>query len=431
MTHCLRCWRYNLQNAFALITLWVMFAHQALPQTVARPALVAARDLPVMAWGASPSDPEQLRQMKEAGLNASGFCRVADLDRVRDAGLACFVSDPRIEGLNWEKLPPEDTIRTNIAALKREVGSRPEVLGFLLRDEAPAALMPGLGRVAGLLREAMPDKWPYVNVFPYRVSSRYMGSPDFESYMKAFTDAVQPPFLSYDNYSLIGGEMLDYFYTNLDFMRRWAFRLGKPFWNCILANAHFVYMEPTDATFHLQVYGTLAYGGRGIQYFTYFNPTEGSFRSSAIDPFGNKTATWEMLRRINNELHVLAPVMLQLHSTGVYHSPDVPDQGKHLSESRWVKQVEMTRQFDEWAAPETILPPISGRLLLGEFEDGRGRPYLMVVNKNLQHSFRISIRLRESSHKLMRVSPFNGQEEAFGVDADFIAPGAGILLRIE
>ena len=41
-------------------------------------------------------------------------------------------------------------------------------------------------------------------------------------------------------------------------------------WNCILANAHFNYMEPSDATFNLQMYSTLAYGGRGIQYFTYF-----------------------------------------------------------------------------------------------------------------------------------------------------------------
>jgi hypothetical protein len=34
---------------------------------------VAPKDFAVMAWGNSPSDPEQLRGMREAGLNISGF----------------------------------------------------------------------------------------------------------------------------------------------------------------------------------------------------------------------------------------------------------------------------------------------------------------------------------------------------------------------
>ena len=37
------------------------------------------RDSAVMAWGSSPSDPEQLQFMKQAGLNISGFCRAEDL----------------------------------------------------------------------------------------------------------------------------------------------------------------------------------------------------------------------------------------------------------------------------------------------------------------------------------------------------------------
>ena len=62
------------------------------------PQPVAPKDFAVMAWGSSPSEPEQLRGMKEAGLNISGFCRAADLDRVRDAGLTCFVRDQRASG---------------------------------------------------------------------------------------------------------------------------------------------------------------------------------------------------------------------------------------------------------------------------------------------------------------------------------------------
>jgi hypothetical protein len=118
---------------------------------------------------------------------------------------------------------------------------------------------------------------------------------------------IGQPFLSYDNYSLVGGEMLDYFFTNLEIVRRLGLETKTPFWNCILANAHFNYMEPSDATFNLQVYSTLAYGGRGVQYFTYFTPQIGNYRLGAVDQFGNRTPTWEMLRRINNEIHAFAP----------------------------------------------------------------------------------------------------------------------------
>ena len=150
--------------------------------------------------------------------------------------------------------------------------------------------MPGMGKVAALLRAAMPDKWPYVNLFPYRVTAGRLGTATMTTYVRMLVKTIGQPFLSYDNYSLVNGEMLDYFYTNLEIVRRLGLETKTPFWNCILANAHFNYMEPSDATFHLQVYSTLAYGGRGIQYFTYFTPTVGNYRLGAIDQFGNRTA---------------------------------------------------------------------------------------------------------------------------------------------
>ncbi len=374
-----------------------------------------------MAWGRSPSDAEQLRWMKEAGLNISGFCRPEEIEQVRQAGLACFVSDKRISGYDWERLPPETELRRNIGEVVAAVKDHPAVLGFYLRDEPHASLMPALGRVASLLRELAPAKTTYVNLFPHRVSRERLGT-DYESYVRMLVDVVGQRFLSYDNYSLVGGEMLDSFYTNLEIIRRAALDKGVPFWNCILANAHFNYMEPSDATFALQVYATLAYGGRGIQYFTYFTPQIGNYRLAAVDPFGNKTPTWDMLRRINKQIHALAPTITALKSTGVYHYPDVPEQARPLAESRLVESVEMTQRY--------VRPPAAGRFLVGEFEDERGRPYFLLVNKDLNHSFQFRVRLRREG-KLVRVSPYSGREEPFGREMDWLGPGAGVLLRVE
>ncbi|MGH9630633.1 MAG: hypothetical protein ACRD7E_20160 [Bryobacteraceae bacterium] len=402
-----------------------LFAGAALlaqPQMFHDPERVPARTFPIMAWGGAPSDPAQLKLMKDAGLNAAGFCRIEDAGKVNEAGLSCFVSDERVNGYDWANLPPEQEIRKNLTEVVGQVGNNPAVLGFYLRDEPHSSVMPAMGRVARMLKELAPDKWPYVNLFPYRVSRERMGT-DYETYAKMLVDTIGQPFLSYDNYSLVDGEMLDYFYNNLEIVRKISQDAKTPFWNCVLANAHFNYMEPSDATFHLQAYATLAYGGRGIQYFTYYSPHNGNYRLGAIDQFGNKTATWDALRRINLQIHALAPTLLKLRSTGVYHYPDVPEYGKPLSEGKLVRNVSMVQRY--------VKPPTQGRFLIGEFEDEQGRPYFMIVNKDLNNSFQFGIDLRQEGRKLIRICNYSGKEEEFGREMDWLSPGAGILFRIE
>ena len=164
-------------------------------------------------------------------------------------------------------------------------------------------------------------------------------------------------------------------------------------------------MEPSDATFHLQVYSTMAYGGRGIQYFTYFAPTVGNYRLAAIDQFGNRTGTWEMLRRINNEIHALAPTLIQLRSTGVYHYPDVPEQGP-------AARSEPADQVGRDDAGICARPRLGARFLIGEFEDQRGRPYFMIVNKDLAQSFRFRVELKREGQAHSHVALF-GPRRAF------------------
>lgn len=401
----------------------LLFLPLALPQSFHTPKPAAPKDFAVMAWGQSPSDPAQLDGMREAGLNISGFCRAEDVARVQAAGLTCFVSDRTVENYDPLHLPPDAELRRHVAELKRQVGDNPAALGFFLRDEPDAPSMPGLGKLAAILREAMPDKWPYVNLFPYRVSPERLGTKDYDSYVRLLVKTIGQPFLSYDNYSLVNGDMLDYFYVNLEIVRRLSLETSAPFWNCILANSHFNYMEPSDATFNLQVYSTMAYGGRGIQYFTYLAPEIGNYRLAPVDQFGNQTATWDMLRRINNQIHALAPTLIGLHSTGVYHYPDVPEQGRPLAASKLIRRVEMTQRY--------VRPPVAGRFLIGEFADNRNRPYFLIVNKDLRNSFQFQIDLKQEGRKLVRISPYSGKEEPFGREMDWLAPGAGILFRVD
>ncbi len=85
--------------------------------------------------------------------------------------------------------------------------------------------------------------------------------------------------------------------------------------------------------------------------------------------------------------------------------------------------VEMTQRY--------VRPPAMGRLLVGEFEDSGGRPYIVLVNKDLRNSFQFSTRTRPEGRKLFRISPYSGREEPFGREMDWLAPGAGVLLRLQ
>lgn len=392
-------------------------------QEIFREQRVKPSDFAIMSWGPTPAEPQQLQWMKDAGINIAGFAEVGDLQVFEKAGLSVFVDDPRTTEYDFENPLDEAQVRRNIESLAAEVGENPAVIGFLLRDEPHARAMPSLGLVARVIREIMPGKWPYVNLFPIRVSSERMGVENYDDYVRLLVDSIQQPFLSYDNYSLVGGEMLEGFYTNLERVRRLSVETGTPFWNCVLSNAHFNYMENTDATYHLQAYATMAHGGRGIQYFSYFTWSNGNYRLGPIDQFGNKTPSWEMLRRINNQIHALAPTLKRLTSTGVYHYPYVPPDCRPLSESELVKSIELTQRY--------VVPPIQARVLIGEFRDEQQRRYLMLVNKDLIHSFRYRIDLKEPFTTLIHVSPYSGREEPFGYEMDWIAPGAGHLFRLE
>jgi hypothetical protein len=54
----------------------------------------------------------------------------------------------------------------------------------------------------------------------------------------------------------------------------------------------------------------------------------------------------------------------------------------------------------------------------------------MIVNKDLAQSFRFRVELKREG-KLIRTSPYSGREEPFGREMDWLAPGAGILFRVE
>jgi hypothetical protein len=283
-------------------------------------------------------------------------------------------------------------------------------------------MMPAIGHVADVLREAMPDKLPYVNLFPTYANSRQLGVGSYQDYVQSALTIIHPPFLSYDHYALVNGRTEDSFFTNMEIIRQVSQQAGIPFWSCILSVAFGKYMEPTDASVAAQTNAILAYGGRGIEYYTYTTLSIEDYRLGAYDRAGNRTPTWDMVKRANGKANALAPTFMHLRSTGVYHGSNVPKLCHPLAESRLVASVEPTTADLQFKAPH---------FLIGEFEDNQSRPYLMIVNADLIHSFNFKIHLRKRRSKLLWVSSISGQEQAYGSKADVLPPGGGMLFRVD
>lgn len=365
---------------------------------------------PLMAWGPTPGDPAVLAKMRECGITVAGFVDPSALDACRDAGLKAIVNDPRASNYDWKNVDPA-AARANIEALTKEVKDHPAVYGYYLRDEPTADIFPGLATVSALVKEFHPGAWPYINLFPNYADMGQLGSPDYDSHIKAFVETCKPTALSYDHYAPFeDGSLREGYFANLESMRKAALEHGLPFWNIILTSAHFNYRESTDADIRFQVYTSLAYGARGIAFFTYFTPKHGNYRLGPIDQFGNETPTWGKLRTVNLQVAQLAPTLLKLRSDRVYHFGEVP-------------------RGAQPPPADSLVESLAGPMLVGEFTHEDGSRHLLIVNKSFTASAPCHPKLRAEA-PLHQISPYTGQPTPFGGEGVWLAPGQGALLRI-
>ena len=412
---------FRFLAVFAFFLLFVSFVFAQKPaESVQR---VPPSEFIIFPWGGMPDDPANgqwgdltdmnamMKDLYDTGFNTSGFTGVSNLKHARYnrlMGILLPSFDPTQEATQAQADAAVQKLMESIT----DSEDRKAVYAVYLRDEPNASLFPKLNVWSNAVKKQ--GILPYINLFPDYASPQQLGTKDYEEHLDQYVAVCDPPYISYDNYSLFEGGRLDEnrFYGNLESIRNKSLRAGIPFWNVVLANAHFNYAEPSDATLAIQVYSTLAYGGKGIGYFTYYAPQVGNYRLAPIDRFGYRTKTWAMMRNINLQIHSLVPVYGKLKSVNVFHTGTVPRDGKGIESAQLVESVN------------------GNSLLVGEFVDPDGKPYAMVVNKNMQSSVTVDIQFKAKG-RIMLVSPFNRGLVPFGGEQVWLAPGCGALLTVQ
>jgi hypothetical protein len=368
---------------------------------------------PIMAWGTSPGDISVLNEMSECGLTVAGFVSPENLDMVNNAGMRAFVMDSRASGYDFTNID-YDKMADNVTSLVNEVGSHQALMGYYIKDEPNISEFSGLASVSELFQEVSPQKIPYINLYPNYANANQLGTEDYWEYLDYYVNTVNPPIISYDHYALMENEPLrEGYFSNLEAIRLVSIKYKRPFWNVILSTAHFAYREPTTADIRFQVFTTLAYGGKGISYFTYFAPKSSNCRTAPIDQFGNRTPTWSYIQNVNLSVQMLAPILLNLISTGVYHIGNVPKGCLTLPGNTLTRAVYG-----------------NGDYLLGEFAHINGSNYIIIVNKDFNNSTNFRLELNDPNSQIYRISSYTGNIEGLVDESDWLAPGQGVLLQV-
>ena len=373
----------------------------------------ATNFFPIMPWNNPPNDPAVLKRIHDCGFTLAGFVPVAALDNCQAAGLKAIISDARTSGYDWSNVDAAKA-RNNVSNLVAEVKQHPAVFGYYLRDEPLAGWFPQLEKVASAVRELAPGQWPYINLFPDYAENWQLGTTNYAEYLERFITTCHPKIVSYDNYSLMDdGSLRANYWSNLEAVHAACKKHGIEFWNIVLSVAHFNYREPSAADFRFEAYSSLAYGARGLSYFTYFAPPVGGYRGAPVDQFGHETQTWQWLQNVNLQVQKLAPTLLQLTCDEVYHIGNVPSDCK---------------------GPPTnsLVTGVSGdNFLVGDFTHQDNARYVMVVNKDLAKSRPCSPQFRRAPKSVKHVSPYSGVITPFEGEYVWLAPGQGVLLKPE
>lgn len=216
----------------------------------------------------------------------------------------------------------------------------PSYAGINFFDEPGPEYFPTLGEAFDLYREITGRHLAYANLLPNIYGDAY------DDYLDGFAEQVQPPVISYDRYPLLadGAEDAEYF-DNWARVRRAGLKAGLPTWVFIQTLAYTNHREPTEAEFHWQVNVSLAYGAKGIQYFTYWTPDPArgeGFQPGLLTVGGERTERYDFARDLNHDW--LRPVGQQLkpltpETVGHANEPDLPKGAEAWKADDWIRQV--------------------------------------------------------------------------------------------
>lgn len=192
----------------------------------------------------------------------------------------------------------------------RAFSDHPAIIGIDLGDEPSSADFPYYGQVAELVRELLPDKFLYLNLYPsYGMLAanseaqvrKELGVPTYREYLEAYCENVELPYLSFDHYAYTSGT--ERLLSDLETAASCCKAYGKKLFVVLQVNSYEETVFLSEAQLLFQALSALAYGASAVSWACY---SAGWWHNQVLDPEGNKTQQYEKLKSVNQKLRYLA-----------------------------------------------------------------------------------------------------------------------------
>ena len=199
----------------------------------------------------------------------------------------------------------------------RRFKDHPAVWAIDIGDEPSALDLPYYGEVVRSTAANFPSQFPYLNPFPNYalpgkegedLSKTQLGCKDYRTHIEIYCRNVPLDYISYDHYPWGWKNKVPAMFENLRIVADACTATWRSLWIVLQANTYEEgkrrNREMSVDTLRYQANAALAYGAEVLTWACW---TKGWWDNNAIDTNGVKTATYEMLKTVNAEMHKLSP----------------------------------------------------------------------------------------------------------------------------
>jgi hypothetical protein len=343
-------------------------------------------------WCPPPGTDEALDRVAQEGFNLT-WVSPEGLDLAQKHHLRAMLTSDLLAPAVLEQPAKLAQLDNLVESVRRH----PALEAYYIIDEPGANDFAGLGKLVAYLRDHDQEHLVYINLFPTYANEQQLGvntdealrsSADlplgatsrstndpvalrYREYLRRFVTTVKPDLISYDHYHFFKdgktGAAVDgkEYFLNLGLIRSAALEAGKPFLNIIQADTiEKNWRLPNAAETRWLVFTTLAYGGRGISYFTYWGPA--AYNGLYVD--GKPAERLPTIVALNHELTHLGAALMKLETVGVYHTEPVPYGAEPLP------------------AEAPVQVRTGGEFVIGLFGTTRRTEAFMIVNRDYQNA---------------------------------------------
>jgi hypothetical protein len=305
------------------------------------------------------------------------------LDYCQSVGIKAFLYDRRMP----HGLGPNGEGKTQIDAIVADYAAHPAFAGYWIGDEPGAGAFPALAQTFAYLAQKDPAHPAYVNLYPNYCPPHGLGTATYDEYIQQWLAQVKPAILSYDHYHFQSKFDRPGFFSNLHVVRREALKSNTPFWQIALLINHFDYRLPTEAEKRFEAMQTLAFGGKGFMYFTYWQPGK-DWGTAIIQLDGTRTHQYDEVKRINRDVQAIGKYLLQAKSTSVQEIGQ-PGDTTHTGKDAFT--------FD------------GPHVTVGLFDGAEGTRYAMFANRDYRNAADTRLKLATGGKPLQHLDKQSGE----------------------